>query len=220
MEKPTLKQRTAALTYLAFAVIIAAWTAAWLVKINLDQRWSWLTAGGGSFAYWTAAKLIIWIVPALWLIGRSGRSLQEVLGLANWKAALAWGGGIGLLIALTGIIPNYLQGRPVLPTKVDFPLLNVIVIAPTLEEFLMRGAVQANLSRQCPFWKANILTSLLFVLLHIPGWFFMGVLWENLTQPAGGALSIFLVSLGFGYAAHRSRSVLGGVIAHFLNNLF
>lgn len=48
----------------------------------------------------------------------------------------------------------------------------------------------------------------------------MGVLWENLTQPAGGALSIFLVSLGFGYAAHRSRSVLGGVIAHFLNNLF
>jgi len=55
---------------------------------------------------------------------------------------------------------------------------------------------------------------------HIPGWFFMGVLWENLTQPAGGALSIFLVSLGFGYAAHRSRSVLGGVIAHFLNNLF
>lgn len=135
MEKPTLKQRTAALTYLAFAVIIAAWTAAWLVKINLDQRWSWLTAGGGSFAYWTTAKLIVWIVPALWLIGRSGRSLQEVLGLANWKAALAWGGGIGLLIALTGIIPNYLQGRPVLPTKVDFPLLNVIVIAPTLRSF-------------------------------------------------------------------------------------
>ena len=38
----------------------------------------------------------------------------------------------------------------------------------------MRGAVQANLSRQCPFWKANILTSLLFVLLT----FRAGSSWE------------------------------------------
>jgi membrane protease YdiL (CAAX protease family) len=102
----------------------------------------------------------------------------------------------------------------------SFSLLNVIIIAPTLEEFLMRGAILGNLQRRYPFWTANIITSLMFVVLHMPGWYFMGVMVDNLVQPIGGALSIFLVSLGFGYAAHRSRSVMGGVISHFSNNLF
>jgi len=48
----------------------------------------------------------------------------------------------------------------------------------------------------------------------------MGVLTDNLTRPAGGALSIFLVSIAFGLATQRSKSVMGGIIAHFLNNLF
>ena len=60
----------------------------------------------------------------------------------------------------------------------------------------------------------------MFVILHIPGWHFMGVLWDNLTNPAGGALSIFLVSLCFGYASHRSSSVMGGVLAPLLEQSF
>ena len=220
MSRETSALNTAQITYLAFAAIMAAWIGAWLLKINLEQDLSWLTAGLGSFVYWTAAKLIIWIVPAVWLLRKAGRSFREVFGFANWPAWAAWGGGIGLLIALTGIIPNLLQGKAVLPTRLDFALLNVLVIAPTFEELLMRGAIQGNLTECYSLAKANVITSLMFVLLHVPGWYFMGVLTQNLTNPAGGALSIFLVSLGFGYAAHRSRSVMGGVLAHFLNNLF
>ena len=130
------------------------------------------------------------------------------------------GRGIGFLIALTGIIPNYLQGNRLLPTEFSFPLLNVLVIAPLFEEVLLRGASQGNLEIGYSFWNANLISSVFFVILHIPGWYFMGVLVDNLTNPFGGALSIFLVSLAFGYAAHRSRSVMGGVLAHFLNNLF
>jgi membrane protease YdiL (CAAX protease family) len=76
--------------------------------------------------FWTGA----WIVKI---------SLERSCG---W---LAWGGGLGVLIALTGIGPSYLQGNPLLPTKMSFSLLNVIIIAPTLEEFLMRGAILGNL---------------------------------------------------------------------------
>lgn len=170
--------------------------------------------------YWTTAKIILWIIPSLWLLRISGRTVREVLNLANWRSWLGWGGGLGLLIALTGIIPNYLSGSPILPTEFSFSLLNVIVIAPTFEELLMRGAILGNLQQEYSFWTANIVTSLMFVVLHLPGWYFMGVLYSNLTQPVGGALSIFLVSLVFGYAAHRSRSVMGGVLSHFLNNLF
>jgi membrane protease YdiL (CAAX protease family) len=128
--------------------------------------------------------------------------------------------GVGLLIALTGIIPNYLQGNAILPAEFSYPLLNVLVIAPIFEEFLMRGAILGNLNQKYSFWTANGITSVMFVILHVPGWYFMGVLWDNLTNPVGGALSIFLVSLGFGYATYRSHSVMGGVLSHFLNNLF
>jgi membrane protease YdiL (CAAX protease family) len=60
---------------------------------------------------------------------------------------------------------------------------------------------------------------LLFVSLHLPGWYFMGHLRERLTAPLGGAFSIFLLGLAFGYVTYRSRSVAAGVVAHFVNNL-
>lgn len=124
------------------------------------------------------------------------------------------------MIALTGIIPNYLQGRPILPTEFSTSLLNVLIIAPIFEEILVRGALLTHLRQSYSFAAANIITSVMFLILHVPGWYFMGVLVDNLTQPAGGALSIFLCSLAFGYAAYRSDSVMGGILAHFLNNLF
>ncbi len=65
----------------------------------------------------------------------------------------------------------------------------------------------------------GIFVMLMFVVLHLPGWYFMGRLFQNLTDPAGGALSIFLLGLAFGYATHRGRSVAAGMLAHFLNNL-
>jgi membrane protease YdiL (CAAX protease family) len=60
---------------------------------------------------------------------------------------------------------------------------------------------------------------LLFVSLHLPGWYFMGHLAEKLTTPLGGALSIFLLGLAFGYATYRSQSVVSGMVAHLVNNL-
>jgi membrane protease YdiL (CAAX protease family) len=207
-------------TYLVFSAIIVFWTGVWIAKSSLERSCGWLATSQGAFLYWLTAKIILWIIPELWLLRISERTVRDTLNLANWKGWLAWGGGLGVLIALTGIVPNYLQGNPLLPTKMSFPLLNVIIIAPTLEEFLMRGAILGNLQRRYSFRTANIITSVMFVVLHMPGWYFMGVMVDNLVQPIGGALSIFLVSLAFGYAAHRSRSVMGGVISHFLNNLF
>lgn len=163
-------------TYFTFIALMIAWVEAWLLKNFLEESLTWLTTSGGSFLYWTVAKVVIWIIPALWFLKLSNRGIAEVLNLANWNAWLAWGGGIGLLIALTAIIPNYLQGNKILPTEFSFSLLNVIVIAPIFEEFLVRGAIQGNLQKSHSFLVANVVTSVMFVILHIPGWYFMGIL--------------------------------------------
>ena len=86
---------------------------------------------------------MIWIAPALWLLERAGLSAREVLGLRNWRAGLAWGGGVGLLIALTGIIPNYLQGRPILPAQLDFGL---VILKYLFQYFWRKYSLVAHLS--------------------------------------------------------------------------
>ncbi|HEY45445.1 MAG: hypothetical protein AMJ88_15385 [Anaerolineae bacterium SM23_ 63] len=206
-------------TYRVFLMILCVWTVAWVIKIHLDSAQTWINTSKGGFIYWTLAKLLVWILPAKWLIQKSGRRLQQVFNVSNFRQSLLWGGGLGFLIALQGFIPNYLQGRPLLPTQFDFALGNVLVISPLFEEFLMRGAILGNLRQHHPFLTSNLVSSLMFVGLHIPGWFFMGNLVENVTKPVGGALSIFVVSLIFGYAVKKSDSLMGGIFAHFLNNL-
>jgi hypothetical protein len=96
-----------------------AWTLAWMLKyFVLDSKIARFTTSPGSFVWWTSAKTLIWIVPAVWLIRVSGRTVREVL-----------------------------------------------------------------------------------------------------TRPVGGALSIFLLGLAFGYVVRNSDSVLAGILAHALNNL-
>ncbi len=206
-------------TCLTFTGIMAAWITAWVVKIHLDGSLPWITSSGGSFIYWTSAKLLLWVLPAYWLILHSGRDLRLVFNFVNVKGWLFWGGGIGLLIALTGWIPKVLVIKPLIQFQPSFALLNVLFIAPVFEEFLLRGAILGNFMQYHSFWFANIVTSLFFVILHLPGWFFMDTMIENLTKPVGGALSIFLVGLLFGYAVKCSDSLLGGILAHLLNNL-
>jgi CAAX protease family protein len=207
-------------TYITFAMLILVWILVWTLKVDvLDSRFAWLTTSVGAFAFWTAVKVIVWILPALWLVRVSGRGVSDVVNLANWKSALAWGLGIGLVIASFDVVPRVILGRPLSALQPTLAALNAVVVAPVFEEFLLRGAVLGNLLRTHSLRTANIASALLFLSLHLPGWYYMGHLSEKLTTPLGGAVSIFLLGLAFGYATYRSQSVVGGVVAHFVNNL-
>jgi membrane protease YdiL (CAAX protease family) len=48
----------------------------------------------------------------------------------------------------------------------------------------------------------------------------MGTLGANLTRPVGGAASIFLLGLCFGWVTRHGRSFPGSSVTHALNNLF
>lgn len=207
-------------TLLVYISIMLIWTLAWLLKIRfIDAQVRWLTSSVGSFLWWTGVKSIVWIVPASWLIRLSGRTPRDVVGLANWKPALIWGGGLGLVAGLTHLVPDTVGALPLLTAAFSPALLNTLIVAPAYEEYLARGALMGNLQLLSPPWVANVVAALMFVGMHIPGWYFMGTLTENLVQPFGGVVSIFVLGLAFGYAVQRSGSLLGGVIAHFLNNL-
>jgi membrane protease YdiL (CAAX protease family) len=196
-----------------------AWCGLWMCKVGADARSDWF--GGESFTavFWLVSKLVVWILLAVLLIRASGRDIASVINWKEWRRWCLWGTMIGLLIAATGFLPKVFAGQPLLPSKLDYGTLNVLVIAPLFEEFLIRAAVLGNLIPAIGFARANVLASVYFVVLHIPGWYMMGSLAQNLSQPVGGALSIFLLGLLFGWITQKGRSFLGGSIAHCLNNL-
>lgn len=116
-------------------------------------------------------------------------------------------------------MPKWLRGAPLCAFGWDTATLNVLVISPLFEEFLMRGGVMGNLIPARGFARANVVSAALFVGLHLPGWLMMGTLEANLTRPLGGAASILLLGLAFGWVTRQGGSFLGGSAAHLLNNL-
>ncbi|MGO8697892.1 MAG: type II CAAX prenyl endopeptidase Rce1 family protein [Limisphaerales bacterium] len=62
------------------------------------------------------------------------------------------------------------------------------------------------------FWLANGLTSLVFVSLHLPGWFLLRLFTPLL------ALNIFLLSFVWGLVFRYSRSLWACIICHDAND--
>ena len=91
---------------LVFGALIIAWCAAWFIKVALDQRFIFVSAEAGSAVYWLTAKVLLWIIPACWLVWNSKRRFVDVFNFADWRRWVLWGGLVGIAIALTGIIPK------------------------------------------------------------------------------------------------------------------
>jgi membrane protease YdiL (CAAX protease family) len=190
------------------------WTAAWLLERTLEPRLPWLATSLGSFVYWTAMKAAVWIAPSVALIRHQGRKLT----LDVSSRALRWGGAIGLLTGLMAITARLIGHHPLFHATFGWAALNAVVVAPIVEEIAFRGALLPALLERYRFAVANTLTALLFVGAHLPGWYFQGRLRAMLTTPLGGALSIFILGLLFGWVAWRSKTVAGSILAHALNN--
>ncbi|MEN6425615.1 MAG: CPBP family intramembrane glutamic endopeptidase [Phycisphaerales bacterium] len=206
---------------LALVVMVyLAWIEAHVAKGLLDDHVAWVKTPGGGFAYWTAMKVLLWILPSLWLVLASGQRLRDVIGLSNLCRAFLWGGSVGLVLGLITTAAKAIQHQPLFDRSLDWGFINAVVIAPVFEEFMFRGVVLGALMQRYRFAVANVVTALLFLGLHLPGWYFQGRLWEHLMSLAGGALAIFVLGLVFGFVAQRSRSLVASILAHAISNLF
>jgi|GEM_PF-347271 len=201
------------------AALYIAWTGAWLLLPLLEHGLGWPATSADRTLYWTIMRAMLWVAPAALVFGYAQINVGEAMRGDGICPAVVWGSGAGLLIGATAVVEKVFSGGSFSLT-LDSTFLSVVFIVPVVEELVFRGAVMGALMKRYRFAAANVLTSLLFVGAHVPGWHFLGVLGERLTQPVGGALSIFFLGLIFGYVVKRSRSIAAGMIAHGINNLF
>ena len=204
-----------------YAVLLhVAWVGAWVLARHLELSVEWMTTTEGRFTYWLIAKALLWLLPAFALIRASGRTFKEVMGFEHVRSIFFWGGGIGLLLGAITLAVKLASHQPLFSSPIGLPLFSGVLLAPLFEEYVFRGAVLGALNSHYRFFVANTITALLFLGIHLPGWFFQGCLVENLLNPVGGALSIFLLGWVFGFVTYRSKSVAAGTVTHILNNLF
>jgi len=203
---------------IVFAVIIVAWVGAWNIWLFLDSQ-AIFSSGWSRFIFWTVAKIVIWILPAIWLVKKTNRSVRGLLRVNSRKKCLVWGMGIGSILLLLSVGNHLINDTPMFSNAFSFAFFNAIIIAPIFEEFLMRGAIMGAFRQKHSFVLANSVSALFFVLLHVPGWYYTGNLLTNLSSLTSGALVIFVIGWLCGLATEKGGTVIAGMIVHFLNNL-
>ena len=212
--------QTVLAVFVFLVFLFLTWMGAWVLERAIEPSVVFISTSQGQFLYWLGMRLLLWVLPALLLIRYSGRSLSEVMGSTRLRAAVIWGGGIGLVLGVITLGSKVLGHQPLLSSSEALAVVSAVVVAPIIEEVAFRGAVLGALMPRYRFWTANLVTAVVFLGIHLPGWYFQGALIGDLRSPLGGALSIFILGLVFGYVAYRSKSVSGSIIAHALNNFF
>ena len=80
------------------------------------------------------------------------------------------------------------------------------------EEIPYRGFMLRKFSERMNGWLANLVTSLLFLSIHLPGWIALH------TFNAGGAASVFVLGVVLAWAVSYSGSLWAGIITHSAND--
>jgi uncharacterized protein len=219
-EAPDGKRNVAGVALAYVFALYAAWSGAWLLSLWLEKQAILPGLPFDRFVYWLVMRILLWVLPSIAIIRRSGRSMREVLGADRVKAILLWGGIIGLVWGGKTPLFNLLANKPLHPIVWDWSFVTAVIYAPLVEEITFRGAIMGALETRMSFLVSNLITGVLFLLIHFPGWYFDGFFSSGITIVASSALGILLLGWIFGYIANKSKSIIASTLAHMLNNFF
>ncbi len=168
-------------------------------------------------------KPIAWLIPTFWLVKKIEKLPFASLGITkvNLFPSLYWGIGLGIVFSLEGLLTNILKyGGLNLEVLQYTPLafLGAVLLSFVTafsEELVFRGYI---FSRLAQIWKkellANIVSSFLFVLIHLPiGIFVLGY------TPAVMVVFLFLVfifGIGSAFVFARTGNIASSILLHVL----
>jgi len=130
------------------------------------------------------------------------------LPLKGWLHGLI----ISSIFILFLIVKNMLLGWRPINLNLGILWINGLMVG-ILEEIPFRGFLLQKLSTHMKFWTANLLTTIIFILLHIPIWTYSNV---NLLQ---SIKSTIIFSLVLGYLFNEYDSLWVPIICHSVFNL-
>jgi membrane protease YdiL (CAAX protease family) len=158
-------------------------------------------------------RLLVWVVPVFCYL----RFVDRVPPLDYLKLTGHVGRGLRVALALTvlnllGSVLRFGLPHPGLDRVTWNSMLGTSFLVGFIEEIPYRGFMLQKFGERVEFWIANLITSLLFLAVHVPGWLALH------TLRAGIAVTIFVFGAVMGVAFRYSQSLWAAIVTHSTND--
>lgn len=198
------------LTYVAaFHLVWIAWP--WLLYPKLTAA-----LGEETFAYaliQLSIRVTVWIGP-VWLYLRYVDRVDPVEYL-KLRGRVRRGLLYALLLTavnLVGMIVRFGMPHVTMARVTWNSILGTSLLVGFIEEIPYRGFMLRKFAERLNFWLANLMTSVLFVAIHLPGWMALH------TLKAGTAATIFVFGFVMGTSVKWSESLWTPIVTHSAND--
>lgn len=166
-------------------------------------------------------KPVIWLVPVFYFLKKEKVGLSSIgITTKNLFPAIYISLALGILFAIEGVLINVVKHEGVdfsanLGNNPFFLALGLSFATALSEEVAFRGylfyRVWYALGSE---WKANIITSIVWALIHVP----IAVLWWELSVAAtlGYLILTTVFGIGSAFVFARTKNVASSVLLHVL----
>lgn len=208
------EKRNALLPFIGYLCFLyLAWTAVWVYGV---YPWANKTIGAATLTYALinfTFRLLILVLPVVWYL----RYVDKVDVVEYLRLKQYWRRGV--IVGLTLSIINFLGtmarvGPPVWGSAhVTWnSILGTSILVGVFEEIPFRGFMLQKLQARFGFVAALVMSSMLFVGVHVPGWIMLG------TLTAYNVAFIFTFGAVMAIIFRYSQSLWAPIITHSLND--
>jgi membrane protease YdiL (CAAX protease family) len=158
-------------------------------------------------------RSVIWVLPVfLYLRYIDHVEPIEYLKLKqNWKRGIIIGIMLSILIFLGSMVRSGVP-HPNMHSITWNSILGTSLLIGFFEEIPYRGFILQKFEERHGFWIANLLSSLLFLSIHLPGWISLHLLRVD------NVIFVFIFGVVMAIVFKYCRSLWGSIIPHSLND--
>ena len=194
-------------------VFYLAWTFVWVYGV---YPWANKTIGATTLAYALiniVFRLLIWVLPVCLYLRYIDHA--DVLGYLQMKQYWRRGVIVGLILSVINFLGIIARIGPPVWANAHITwnsVLGTSILVGVFEEIPFRGFILQKLRERFDWVTSVVISSVLFVGAHVPGWVMFGTLTaKNITY-------IFVFGAVMSIILRYSKSLWAPIISHSLND--
>lgn len=158
-------------------------------------------------------RLAVWVLPVfLYLIYVDGVNPVEYLKLKqNWKRGVI----LGLVLSAINLFGSMIRFGIPHPSAQSLTWNSVVstsILIGFIEEIPYRGFMLQKFSERYGFWIATLVSSILFLGIHLPGWISLHLL------KVSSVVFVFVFGLVMAIVFRYGKSLWAPIITHSTND--
>lgn len=206
------------------AIYIPAFLLVWSLRatvfIGIDES---IQSPVWQNVYSNAVKFFIWVVPVFITLRVCHLPPFAYLKLStrvNLRGLILAAIVVAAWLGLVLVGESALTGRSIATllhhdSFVWLTILASVFVSPICEEILFRGFFLNRLNESLSFWKSNLISAALFMLVHMPYWVSKSGLSGRVVKDM---VNVFLLGCLFGWVMKKCNSLYPAIGAHIANN--